>query len=243
MPHHGGPQGLANAKYIQSMMHQHQLSFQGVQHQGNYDYMAPEVNYQHYREFDFDESDRPAIYPHESYGKLTYPITRDSQPSLLTKDWESVCPKFIPYVGAETELKQKSTLFAVTWMKGGKYVLTGSCTGDIIQWNAQIFDRKQTSVHQSRVQTLCWTNYEKFLLSGDNSGVIIYSDAKMNLHFKIKTHNNLCVRDLSLSPASLKFVSCSDDTTARVFDFLTGKEELVYRAHGSDVKSCDWHPT
>lgn len=31
--------------------------------QGNYDYTAPEVNYSHYREFDFDETDRPMIYP------------------------------------------------------------------------------------------------------------------------------------------------------------------------------------
>jgi polyadenylation factor subunit 2 len=40
----------------------------------------------------------------------------------------------------------------------------------------------------------------------------------------------------------LKFASCSDDRTARVFDFATAHEEVVFEGHGSDVKSCDWHP-
>lgn len=35
--------------------------------------MATETNYLHLKEFDFDPSDRPAIYPHMSYGKYTYP--------------------------------------------------------------------------------------------------------------------------------------------------------------------------
>jgi polyadenylation factor subunit 2 len=27
-----------------------------------------------------------------------------------------------------------------------------------------------------------------------------------------------------------------------VFDFPTGQEEVRFEGHGSDVKSCDWHP-
>lgn len=41
----------------------------------------------------------------------------------------------------------------------------------------------------------------------------------------------------------MKFVSCSDDRTARVFDFITTQEELCFEGHGSDVKTCHWHPT
>jgi polyadenylation factor subunit 2 len=90
---------------------------------------------------------------------------------------------------------------------------------------------------------MCWTTYEKYLLSGDETGEIVYSDSKITLHCRLKAHNQSCVRDISFSPASLKFVSCSDDTTARVFDFLTTKEEYEYKGHGSYVKSCHWHPT
>lgn len=52
--------------------------------------MATDTNYMHYREYDFDPADRPAIYPHFSYGKFTYPAT-----SCADKDWECACPKFI----------------------------------------------------------------------------------------------------------------------------------------------------
>ena len=93
------------------------------------------MNYQHYREFDFDESDRPTIFPHDSYGKFIFPVAHDSPqnlPGAGGKDWEYVCPKYIPFVSAEAEGKQRKPLFAVQWIKGGKYVLTGSSDGDII---------------------------------------------------------------------------------------------------------------
>ena len=74
--------------------------------QGNFDYTAPEINYMHYREYDFDESDRPVIYPQEGYGKFLFPVQRQVSQSYSTgKDWEWVCPKFIPYVSPEAENK------------------------------------------------------------------------------------------------------------------------------------------
>lgn len=197
----------------------------------------------HYREYDFDESDRPVIYPQEGYGKFLFPVQRQISQSVSTgKDWEWVCPKFIPYVSPEAENKQKRPLFAVKWVKGGKYVLTGSSDGEIIQWNAQIYDRKAHSVHNKSVQSICVTNYEKFTISGDREGVVAYCDSKINRVQLIQAHKEQPVRDLSFSPTSLKFVSCSDDRTAKIFDFLSAKEEIEYQGHGSDVKSCDWHP-
>ena len=41
----------------------------------------------------------------------------------------------------------------------------------------------------------------------------------------------------------MKFASCADDSTDKIFDFATSTEELVFSDHRSDVKSCDWHPT
>jgi polyadenylation factor subunit 2 len=41
---------------------------------------------------------------------------------------------------------------------------------------------------------------------------------------------------------SAKFVTCSDDGTARVFDFATSKLELIFKEHNSAVTACDWHP-
>lgn len=97
-------------------------------------------------------------------------------------------------------------------------------------------------MHKDRVQAIAWTNYEKFIISGDKRGYIVYSDSKISQKNKLQAHNESCIRDLSFSQSSLKFVSCADDRTARVFDFLTSKEENKFEGHGSDVKSCQWHP-
>lgn len=90
---------------------------------------------------------------------------------------------------------------------------------------------------------MCWTKGEKYLISGDKVGNIAYSDSKISQLSKFSAHNQACIRDLSFSPSTLKFVSCSDDRTARIFDFLTTQEEICFEGHGSDVRSCDWHPT
>jgi WD40 repeat protein len=50
------------------------------------------------------------------------------------------------------------------------------------------------------------------------------------------------VRAVSFSKSDLKFVSCSDDTTVKVWDFKECKAEQVLTGHGSDVKSVHWHP-
>ena len=76
-------------------------------------------------------------------------------------------------------------------------------------------------MHKDRVQALAWTNYEKFVISGDKKGHIVYSDSKISQKNKFQAHSESCIRDLSFSPSSLKFASSADDRTARVFDFLT----------------------
>jgi len=110
-------------------------------------------------------------------------------------------------------------------------------------WKGLSFDYEKTNdVHQDAIQAMVWTNHEKFLLTGDKKGHIIYSDKKLSEKNKFVAHNEASIRDLAFSPSSLKFCSCSDDRTARIFDFASSQEELVFNVHGSDVKSCDWHP-
>lgn len=51
------------------------------------------------------------------------------------------------------------------------------------------------------------------------------------------------VRDLAWSPSDTKFLSASDDTTLKIFDFTARTCDTVLTGHNWDVKSCDWHPT
>lgn len=70
----------------------------------------------------------------------------------------------------------------------------------------------------------------------------MYSNIKLKQKNQFVAHIKTCIRDLSFSNSSMKFVSCADDNTAKIFDFSTSKEEFVFKDHRSDVKTCDWHP-
>ncbi|KER28966.1 hypothetical protein T265_04343 [Opisthorchis viverrini] len=58
------------------------------------------------------------------------------------------------------------------------------------------------------------------------------------------TSNNVNLQLLTrFCPFDNKFVTCSDDSTVRIWDFHRCAEERVLRGHGSDVRSVAWHPT
>jgi len=68
------------------------------------------------------------------------------------------------------------------------------------------------------------------VVSGDFDGNIVYSSVKMKQKNIMKAHSS-CVWDISFSNSSMKFVSCSDDATAKVFDFVTSKLEMTFTEH------------
>lgn len=43
-------------------------------------------------------------------------------------------------------------------------------------------------------------------------------------------------------PSDLKFASCSDDGTIKIWDFIDAREESCLSGHGWDVKNVQWHP-
>lgn len=75
-------------------------------HYPPFDFTASECAYWHHKEYDFDEKDRRAVYPHTSYAKDIYP--EYSYGNVFT-DYGMACPRFI----AEQEHKSRSPLFAV----------------------------------------------------------------------------------------------------------------------------------
>ena len=98
-------------------------------------------------------------------------------------------------------------------------------------------------MHENPVHAMAWTNYHKFLVSGDTKGNVIYCSNIMGLKNRFKAHpEGSSIRDLSFSLSSVKFVTTSDDRTARIWDFATSREEAIFKEHNSDVRTCDWHP-
>ena len=94
------------------------------------------------------------------------------------------------------------------------------------------------------IRALQFNKDETFLLTGDKNGIITYLKNNLGENFKkasnIQLHNDT-ITDISFSINSSKFVTSSDDKTAKIVDFISGKNELIFK-HRSDVKSCEWNP-
>jgi polyadenylation factor subunit 2 len=96
--------------------------------------------------------------------------------------------------------------------------------------------------HNCAIRCATFSHSENWLLSGDDTGCVKYWQLNLNNLKSINDAHTEPVRGLSFSPSDLKFVSCSDDTTVKVFDFARAKCVSVLSGHGGDVKCVDWHP-
>jgi polyadenylation factor subunit 2 len=86
-----------------------------------------------------------------------------------------------------------------------------------------------------------YSHSDEWLISGDHDGVIKYWLPNFNNVENINAHSDP-IRDLAFSPQDNKFVTASDDSTLKIFDFAGGAMESKLEGHGWDAKSVDWHP-
>lgn len=87
-----------------------------------------------------------------------------------------------------------------------------------------------------------WSNGRDWLLSADDEGTVKYWQPNFNNVNEFRAHD-MPVRDLAFSPTDVKFVTASDDSSLKIFDFSTSNCESTLEGHSWDTKSCDWHPT
>ena len=88
---------------------------------------------------------------------------------------------------------------------------------------------------------MAWSHNGSFLVSGDHVGTIKYWQPNLN-NLQVFQGHKEPIRDLSFSPTDLKFASCCDDATIKIWDFIESREERSMTGHGWDVKNVQWHP-
>lgn len=138
--------------------------------------------------------------------------------------------------------KVRAAVDVVAWTPDGRRLLAGSQIGEFTLWNGTSFNFETIlQAHDMAVRALCWSHNENWLISGDDGGSIKYWQPNMN-NVKVTQGHKESVRGLSFACTDLKFCSCSDDTTVRVWDFARCAQEHVLTGHGGDVKAVDWHP-
>lgn len=109
-------------------------------------------------------------------------------------------------------------------------------------WNGNLFYFENVlQAHNGAIRCVTWAPNENTMLSGDSLGQLKLWD-HFFMNFKTIPAHKEALRDLSCSPTGSKFVSCADDSHAKVWDLRTLREERVFTGHGWDVKCCAWHP-
>ena len=96
--------------------------------------------------------------------------------------------------------------------------------------------------HDHSIRKMRWSHNATWLISADHGGVIKYWQANLNNIKAFQGHKD-AVRDLTFSPSDLKFASCSDDSTIKIWNFNDATEERALTGHNWDVKCIDWHPS
>ncbi|GJV78588.1 flowering time control protein FY-like protein isoform X1 [Tanacetum coccineum] len=153
-------------------------------------------------------------------------------------------------------------LLALDWTPTGRRLITGAHSGEFTLWNGQSFNFEMIlQAHDDPIRSMVWSYNDNWMVTGDDVGVIKYWQINMNNVKANKTAHKESVRDLryllywfhsskddillvnSFCRTDLKFCSCSDDTTVKIWDFARCQEERSLSGHGWDVKSVDWHPT
>ena len=137
--------------------------------------------------------------------------------------------------------KIKHPVNVVRWTPQGRRLLTASTSGEFTLWNGTGFNFETImQAHDSAIRAMEYSHSDEWLISGDHDGVIKYWLPNFNNVENINAHSDP-IRDLAFSPQDNKFVTASDDSTLKIFDFAGGAMESKLEGHGWDAKSVDWH--
>ncbi|CAH8562581.1 unnamed protein product [Dicrocoelium dendriticum] len=198
------------------------------------DYNASIINYLKDRLWIHSYTNRPSLQPDLLWSPKLYP-------PKCYMDSPVNCVMSKP-VRTSTN-KNKCPIYCVCWTPEGRRLITGAFSGEFTLWNGLTFNFETIlQAHESQIRCMKWSHNDEWLLTADHSGYVKYWQANMNNVEMYQAHKEP-IRGVSFCPFDNKFVTCSDDSTVRIWDFHRCAEERVLRGHGSDVRSVAWHPT
>mmetsp|Transcript_53389 Transcript_53389/g.61191 ORF Transcript_53389/g.61191 Transcript_53389/m.61191 type:complete len:443 (-) Transcript_53389:854-2182(-) len=179
--------------------------------------------------FDVPTTQASRFYIHD-----TLPISE-----YKAKPWETICSKY-----NDTRVnRNKCPIFTASWAHDGTRLITGANSGELLMWDSMTFKFVTIlQAHERAIKAMAWQKSGDYMITGDKTGKVRVSLRSLRQLCVIDAHNEV-VTDLSFAPTDAKFVSSSDDRTARVWDFETKTSEREFCDHGSNVQCCEWHPS
>ncbi|GFY57604.1 pre-mRNA 3' end processing protein WDR33 [Trichonephila inaurata madagascariensis] len=197
------------------------------------DYNTSVIKHLEARVWQRDYRDKRAIQPDTAYYiEMTPPLSMPDNPI------NAVTTKFV----RTSTNKMRCPIFCVAWTPEGRRLVTGASSGEFTLWNGLTFNFETIlQAHDSPVRCMVWSHNDVWMVTGDHAGYVKYWQSNMNNVKMFQAHKEP-LRGISFCPVDTKFVTCSDDGTVRIWDFLRCLEEKILRGHGADVKCVDWHP-
>ncbi|KAL9113582.1 MAG: hypothetical protein Q9227_002320 [Pyrenula ochraceoflavens] len=140
--------------------------------------------------------------------------------------------------------KSKKPVTVVRWMPEGRRLLAGVHNGEFMLWNGMAFNFETVMAASgfSPIRTAEWSNARDWLLSADDEGIVRIWQPNLQEVKRFDAHD-MPVRDVAFAPSDAKFVTASDDSSLKIFDFASLNCEATLSGHGWDAKACDWHPS
>lgn len=116
----------------------------------------------------------------------------------------------------------KYQLNTAVWSADGRWLVLGTQSGDFALWEGeQLKVHKVVSVPAHKILTdggkvqdyvpitaMAWNHHGNSLVSGDEKGVIQYSDESFRSNYVVREAHTGAVRGLSYSPFDSKIASC-----------------------------------
>lgn len=140
-----------------------------------------------------------------------------------------------------TPCKDRCPVNAVCFTPDGRRASVGGNNGMFTMWSAINFTFEgHQQAHETAVRSMVWSNSGEWMLSCDHGGLIKYWTPTLNNVKELEGHAGAPVRELTWCPTDVKFASCSDDCTVKLWDFERGALERLLA--GTDQKEV-WAAT
>lgn len=138
--------------------------------------------------------------------------------------------------------KLKHSIQTVKWTPEGRRLVVASHSGEITIWNGMTFNFETImQAHDLAIMSLQYSHNDEWLLSGDAEGLVKYWQPNFNNVNIVSAHKDP-INNIAFLPNDTKFLTCSDDLTAKIWNFNNGREERTLSGHHWDIKCADWHP-
>lgn len=138
-------------------------------------------------------------------------------------------------------------IFSLKWNKKGNFLLSGSYDKTTIVWDVSGstgFVEQQFTHHTAPALDVDWKDNETFASCSTDQTVQVCR-VGMDKPLQVFSGHDDEVNAVKWDPSGSYLASCSDDSTAKIWEFGTGRSEPLHKltAHQAEIYTVKWSPT